>query len=94
MALYLIRTVDVMAEIIYFLILLRCILSWLPINRNNGFISIIYTLTEPVLAPIRNLFAKSPLGGAGMGIDFSPVVAFILIGIVSSIIKTIIISVF
>lgn len=65
-------------EILSFAILLRCILSWLPLNRNNFFVRIVYSLTEPILAPVRRLIDKSPLGG-GMMIDFSPVIAYFLL---------------
>lgn len=63
------------------LILVRCLLSWFPINRNNIIIRFIYNLTEPILGPIRNLLNNSPLGG-GFMIDFSPIVAYIVIDIV------------
>lgn len=90
---YLVQTVDFMSRLFYFLILIRCFISWLPINRGNTVIRLIYTLTEPVLAPIRNLFSRSPLGGVGMGIDFSPIFAIILVEIVCDIIKAVIFAV-
>lgn len=73
-------------QIIEFLILIRVILSWLPLDRSNVIISAIYTLTEPILGPIRNLLFKSPLGGSGMMLDFSPLIAFIILRIISNLI--------
>jgi YggT family protein len=61
------------------LIFIRVVLSWLPIDRNNPLVAFVYNMTEPILAPIRNLIFKSPMGGSGMMIDFSPAIAFILI---------------
>ncbi|MCD8157788.1 MAG: YggT family protein [Clostridiales bacterium] len=92
MKILLIRAIDGMASLIYILIFARCLLSWLPLDRSNKIIDLIYTLTEPFLAPIRRLFDRSPLGGYGMRVDFSPVIAFILISIVRNILVNIIVS--
>ncbi len=80
-------------EILSFAILLRCILSWLPLNRNNFFVRIVYSLTEPILGPVRRLIDKSPLGG-GMMIDFSPVIAYFLLYFVYVILIRIIMGIF
>ena len=80
-------------EILSFAILLRCILSWLPLNRNNFFVRIVYSLTEPNLGPGRRLIYKSPLGG-GMMIDFSPVIAYFLLYFVYVILIRIIMGIF
>ncbi len=85
----LMNSIDVFFRLLYFLIMIRIILSWLPIGR-SGIAQIIYTLTEPVLGPIRSMIESSPIGG-GMMLDFSPVIALfvmnilkmVLIGIVS-----------
>ncbi len=57
------------------LIIVRVILSWFRVNRFNPVIQLIYTLTEPILGPIRNIIRKSPLGSPGMMLDFSPIIA-------------------
>ena len=88
-----IQAVDVFFEILYFLILIRIILSWLPNARNTGAGGLIYQLTEPILGPIRNMINNSPIGG-GMMLDFSPVIALFIMKIISSIIKAVIIFVF
>ena len=80
-------------EILSFAILLRCILSWLPLNRNNFFVRIVYSLTEPILGPVIRLIDKSPLGG-GMMIDFSPVIAYFLLYFVYVILIRIIMGIF
>ena len=80
-------------EILSFAILLRCILSWLPLNRNNFFVRIVYSLTEPILGPVRRLIDKSPLGG-GMMIDFSPVIAYFLLYFVYVILIRLIMDIF
>ena len=84
---------DVFFEILYFLILIRIILSWLSNARNTGAGGLIYQLTEPILGPIRNMINNSPIGG-GMMLDFSPVIALFIMKIISSIIKAVIMFVF
>lgn len=71
---------------IEYAILARIIISWLPIPRDNVFIRILYQITEPILAPIRGLIERSAIG-KNMMIDFSPVVAFLLIFFIRSIFR-------
>lgn len=79
MAIILYRALSILVRIIEFLIFVRILLSWLPINRNTPVIRLVYSFTEPILGPIRNLLNKSPLGGPGMMLDFSPIIAFLLL---------------
>jgi len=53
-------------------------LSWFP-NARGKWTMYVYRLTEPVLAPIRKIIQRSPLGGPGMIIDFSAIFALLLI---------------
>lgn len=60
----------------------RIILSWFPIQAGSGLASVygfLYSITEPVLAPIRRVIP--PLGAGGMGIDLSPIIVFFAITI-------------
>ena len=53
----------------------RIILSWFPIQPNSGMATIysfLFSLTEPVLGPIRRILP--PIGMGGMGFDLSPLV--------------------
>ncbi|MCY3834089.1 MAG: YggT family protein [Chloroflexi bacterium] len=63
---------------VYQLILLaRVLMSWIPnLDPNNPIARMLYQVTEPVLAPIRN--ALPPLGG----IDLSPLVVFLGISVI------------
>jgi len=61
------------------LLFIRVILSWFPMAANNRLMELLYILTEPILVPIRSLVRRSPLGGPGMIIDFSILIAFILL---------------
>lgn len=58
-------------NILYFLLIVRIILSWFAANPYNEIVQLLYRITDPILAPFRRL----PLQ---MGpIDFSPIVAFL-----------------
>ncbi len=66
----------------------RVLISWLPVSRYNKAVDLLYTITEPVLAPIRKMLNQSRLMNNSMlsMIDFSPIVAFILIGVLRRVI--------
>ena len=82
----LIQAVEYFAWFLRMLIFARIILSWIPIGRGSAAVRLIYSTTEPLLAPIRSLIQKSPLGGPGMMLDFSPIILFILIQVASNVI--------
>lgn len=82
--------IDKFAWILYILVFVRCIVSWLPINHSSRLIQLLYALTEPILAPIRSIIEKSPLGGRGMIIDFSPIIALFFVEIVKNILQTLV----
>ena len=63
----------------------RIILSWFPIEPGSGIATVygfLYSITEPVLGPIRRVIP--PLGMGGMGLDLSPLVVFFGISILRS----------
>ncbi len=54
----------------------RAILSWFPF-AGGKFTDFLYSVTEPVISPVRNLLGKSSLGG--MPIDLSFLITYILV---------------
>ena len=63
----------------------RIILSWFPVEPGSGLASVygfLYSITEPVLGPIRR--GIPPRGMGGMGLDLSPLVVFFGISILRS----------
>lgn len=78
------RAVDWVLAFIEYAILARVIISWLPVSRDNRFIRILYQLTDPILTPVRNIIERSAIGKNAM-FDFSPIVAFLLIGVLRNI---------
>jgi len=77
--------VSVFFTVLYIMLFVRIILSWFPM-RNGRFMGLLFAFTEPVLAPVRRLVQRSPLGGPGMVLDFSPLIVFILLRLASGII--------
>ncbi len=72
---------------VYSLILLaRVLASWFPVDPRNPLVQLLYQLTEPVLAPIRRF-----LPPAGV-VDFSPIVAFVLIIVAKQIVLRVLVS--
>lgn len=67
------------------LFIARAILSWFPMANLGGVMSFLYTVTEPVLAPIRSVLWRIPFLRE-LPIDFSVLVAFIIIDIIRNII--------
>lgn len=73
----LLRFLNLFVLVFEILLLIRVVMSWVNPNPSGGFAGIIYELTEPILAPIRRVLPKSQL------IDFSPLVAFLLLQLVN-----------
>lgn len=68
-------------RVLYFLVIARVILSWIPMGSRNAISDFIYEITEPILAPIRRLIPSGALP-----LDFSPIIALLLINFLESII--------
>ena len=65
--------------VLYGMLFVRVILTWMPMIRNGSVVSFIFAFTEPMLLPVRKLMDRSPLGGPGMMLDFSPIITFFLL---------------
>ena len=74
---FLINLISSIFQIINILIIIRVLLSWFNVSSYNQYIRLLYTITEPILAPFRNL-----LSSFNMGIDISPMIAIIALSFV------------
>lgn len=66
-----------------FILLARVLMSWVQIDPDSPLARTLYQLTEPVLAPVRNLLP--PMSG----LDFSPIIAMFGVQIIGTIIAQI-----
>jgi YggT family protein len=79
-----ITAVNTFFNIMHVMLFIRVLLSWFPMARGSRLMEMLFFLTEPILVPIRKLVQKSPLGGPGMIIDFSVLIAFVLLRLAQS----------
>lgn len=70
--------VSLVFNILYFILIIRIIVSWVGADPYNEIVRVIYKITDPLLAPFRAL----PLRIGAM--DFSPIVAFLVLSVVKS----------
>ena len=66
---------SVLLTILYWLILVRALISWINPDPYNPIVQFLYKTTEPILYPIRKMI---PLQFS-IGIDISPIIAFLII---------------
>ena len=75
---------SLLLRIIDSLILVRVLLSFFPTLQSSRISYFIYQMTEPVLAPCRAILDRL---GLGMGMmDFSPILAFLILGLMQNLI--------
>src|SRR5256885_6336612 len=71
--------ISIFATVLTWAIIIRALLSWFSIGGAQPVLRLLVEITEPVLAPIRRVLPM-----AGM-LDFSPLVALLLIQVLRSI---------
>jgi YggT family protein len=65
-----------------FVLLARVLLTWFPnIDTRNPLVQFVFSVTEPVLRPIRQLLPQT-----GM-MDFSPLVVFLIISLLLQVVR-------
>lgn len=70
------RFISILSDVLYVSLIGRVVLSWLNVSPESPIAKIIEQITEPVLLPIRRIMPR-----VGM-LDFSPMVAILLITII------------
>ncbi|HPN87772.1 MAG TPA: YggT family protein [Candidatus Omnitrophota bacterium] len=66
------QIINVILIAVYWLILIRALVSWVNPDPYNAVVQFLYRTTEPILQPIRRFLPT-------MGIDISPIIAFLVI---------------
>ena len=72
----LVNFIRLLITVVWFLLIARVVLSWTNPMGGGGVVAFIYQATEPILAPIRRVLPPTS------GIDWSPLVAMLLLGVV------------
>lgn len=67
--------ISIVFRIAWWLILIRALISWVNPDPYNPVVQFLYKTTEPILHPIRRILPQS----LRIGIDISPIVAFLAI---------------
>ena len=66
------KVLNLLISIGYILFLVRAVISWVEVDRDNQFVIMLHNVTEPVLDPIRKYM---PAGT----IDFSPMAVLLML---------------
>lgn len=64
--------------ILEILLFIRAVISWIPGAENNKFSEFIINITEPLLAPFRELVSRSAIG-EGFFLDISFIVVLLIL---------------
>lgn len=75
------HVLDLILTILWWLILIRALISWVNPDPHNTIVQFLYRMTEPVLEPIRRFLPP-------MGIDISPIIAFLGVVVLRSFLVT------
>ncbi len=84
-----IKALEYLVRLINIFILVRVVFSWINPNPYSAIVQFIYSVTEPILSPVRKLIYG--LGYNGM-FDFSPIIAIALVNMAFTFLVKIIIG--
>ena len=73
---YLLNFLRLLCEVLTIAIFLRAIFSWFSPRPTNILASVLYYVTEPVLAPLRRIVPR-----VGM-LDFTPLIAIVILQLI------------
>lgn len=72
----LVNFIQLLAFFLWFMLIVRVVLSWTNPMGGGGLTAFVYQMTEPILAPIRRVLPPSA------GLDWSPLIAMLLLGVI------------
>ena len=79
------RLVSLLLWALEIAMVVRAIASWIPSLDDKKWMDVVYMLTEPLVAPVRAIFERFSLF-RNSPIDFSFVIAFLLLGMVQTLV--------
>jgi YggT family protein len=78
--------ISILGIVLVVAIIIRALMSWFVPQDGSGISRVLFDITEPVLAPIRRVLP--PIAG----FDFSPILAIVLIQVVSYALQQMLVS--
>jgi YggT family protein len=72
----LVNFIQILAIFLWLMLIARVLMSWTNPGGGGGLTAFVYQMTEPILAPIRRVLPPTA------GIDWSPLVAMLVLGVV------------
>jgi len=72
--------VTIFISILQFLMMIRAIMSWLPVDEDSHFFNFIMMVTEPVIVPVRMILDRFD-SIRDLPIDLSFFIAFVLLSV-------------
>jgi YggT family protein len=73
---YVVQVIIILCYVLIVALIIRSLMSWLPLDPHNVFVNIVHTITEPILAPLRRILPRLEM------IDLSPMLAIILLYVI------------
>lgn len=83
-----IQFVNLIFEVLVWLIIIRCVLSFVPHNPTQPVLRFIYDVTDPVMRPFSRIIPPAA------GIDFSPIIAVLAIELVRKLVIQLLMIIF
>lgn len=71
-------------DVMIVLMVIRAVLSWLPVDENGAFVNFIYSTTETVVMPVRVLLERFEKLNA-FPIDIAFLISFVLLYLIQAI---------
>ncbi|MFH0941350.1 MAG: YggT family protein [Candidatus Omnitrophota bacterium] len=69
------QVLDVVLTVLYWMIIVRALLSWVNPDPHNPIVQFLQAVTEPILAPVRRLLPPA----FRWGLDISPIIAILAV---------------
>ena len=69
------QVLDVVLTVLYWMIIVRALLSWVSPDPYNPIVQFLQAITEPILAPVRRLLPPA----FRWGLDISPIIAILAV---------------
>ncbi|MBI5049739.1 MAG: YggT family protein [Nitrospirae bacterium] len=73
-----VQILDILLSVYMWVIIIAALISWVNPDPYNPVVRFLYSVTEPVLRPIRRRI------GIGLGIDISPMIVILIIWFIRS----------